>query len=349
MSISVIVGAQYGDEGKSKVARWWGEKYGVTHAIKIGGYTSKSVFINNEEQVFHMLPAASNFYNSTDYLFPRCSYVILDELWKECKERIVDQSKIHIDPFALVSRTKDSETMNAVDCPEIKENLLNIHDAIINLIASDMPYEILIEADGGYGLSAEVSLSDQIHRAPTMTAAGVAYLLDINPSDINDVALVSNVTVCQRQYRSPSQILDAEEVIDRMIMSEKDEMDTINSFSALSSKLKGMDIDLVRNAYISSNPDFFFINGIDRISPNSENPFQLTSDQLDFLNAIRNEYGLSVDYIGVGPNELARLKYEIQTEGELKSEVEGEKTDRKKSFMNKISEEANEKFSHNEE
>lgn len=335
MGISVIVGAQYGDEGKSKVARWFGEKYGVSHVVKIGGYTSKSTFLNNEEYVCHMLPAAANFYNSTIYLFPRCSYIILDDLWKECKDRIIGKDHILIDPYALVSVSKDDPIVCASEVKEIKDNITDIHDTLINLIASQYPYEILVEADGGYGLSTSASFSPQINRAPTMTASGIAYLLDINPSDIDDVLLVAEVTTRARRYQNSGNDLSEKDMVDRMLLSEKEGMLSNDSFTALSSELKGIDIDLIRNAYISANPDFFIVNGIDRISPDNEDSFSLTPEQHKFLHALRYDYGLHVDSVGVGPNELLHLKYRTK---------EDESGDNASDFVTKISEEAKDKF-----
>ena len=69
MSVTIIVGGQYGSEGKGKVAHWVGMNYGCDYAVKTGTNNHENAALNNPDFKFKMFSSAVNENNTTTYVF----------------------------------------------------------------------------------------------------------------------------------------------------------------------------------------------------------------------------------------------------------------------------------------
>ena len=60
MGVSIIVGGQFGSEGKGKVARWFSEQHQVSSVVRVGGINSGHTVIDAEGHavIFRILPTA---------------------------------------------------------------------------------------------------------------------------------------------------------------------------------------------------------------------------------------------------------------------------------------------------
>ena len=90
MSVSIIIGGQYGSEGKGKVAYKLAEKVNATAVVRVGGSNSgHTVYVNDKKYALRMLPTASLLQGVTAVL-PAGAYIDVEVLKQEialCKNQ----------------------------------------------------------------------------------------------------------------------------------------------------------------------------------------------------------------------------------------------------------------------
>ena len=108
MPVSIVIGGQFGSEGKGKVAAYFTNKYGAAASIRVGGPNSGHTVYNNLEQKFILkqLPTASVFNNCLS-IIAAGSYINLDILQREIKEVKINDSNLLIDPNAVIISEED--------------------------------------------------------------------------------------------------------------------------------------------------------------------------------------------------------------------------------------------------
>ena len=103
MPVTVVVGGQYGSEGKGKVAHYLAKEMNASVAIRCGGPNSGHTVIdtNGSPIIFQQLPTASVL---PDISIVLCagSYIDLDILRKEISIAMLDPGRLYIDPNAVI-------------------------------------------------------------------------------------------------------------------------------------------------------------------------------------------------------------------------------------------------------
>lgn len=315
MSFDIIVGAQSGNEGKSKFSRFYSTRWKhYDAAIKIGGYCSNTFYDERLERIItsRMIPAATNEENDMLYIFPRNSFVNIEMVKKEAKEREISLSNIIIDNYATVCDIGEYLYYRGYSFPAFnirQEHLDGMEITDTYALYSQMGgVDIIVEGQGGY------RLGRQLHDArpcdilmsavPTMTASGIASLLNIGPSDINDVILVSrieDVTIPVPTYKSTISdkiwldILKGEYCDE--LLEPADVFDRDKEY-----------IDAVSQAIYANSPDILVLNFLDLVdSKEGKNTEGFTSAQMDKIDWIEEELGVTIDFIGNGETRMSHL------------------------------------------
>jgi adenylosuccinate synthase len=107
--VDVIVGGQYGSEGKGHIASYLSREYSVL--VRVGGPNAgHKVFLKNGPYVHHQLPSGT-FRNPAAKLIIAPGAVINPEsLMKEVRECQVSQERLSIDPQAMIITSKDCKS-----------------------------------------------------------------------------------------------------------------------------------------------------------------------------------------------------------------------------------------------
>jgi adenylosuccinate synthase len=137
MSVSIVVGGQYGSEGKGKVAYFWAKRKKVTVAVRVGGSNSGHTIINElkEKCIFRILPTASIIYGIISVI-PSGAYIDINVLKHEIEK--YDIKNIIIDPFAVIITEKNRNNENNSKLSEkIGSTQSGTGNAIISRIARD--------------------------------------------------------------------------------------------------------------------------------------------------------------------------------------------------------------------
>ena len=86
MGISVVVGGQFGSEGKGKVSRFFAKQYGATSVVRVGGINSGHTVIDSSGNavIFRTLPTAA--IDKTAYcILPAGSYLDIELICRKLR------------------------------------------------------------------------------------------------------------------------------------------------------------------------------------------------------------------------------------------------------------------------
>ena len=117
MPVTVVVGGQFGSEGKGKVAHYLARDMNARVVVRCGGPNSGHTVIDEKgnERIFQQLPTASILPN---VMLAICagSYIDLDILFREIRKTELDPERLIIDPDAVIitEKLKDREAQSGL-------------------------------------------------------------------------------------------------------------------------------------------------------------------------------------------------------------------------------------------
>src|SRR5437868_14616781 len=111
MPVTVIVGGQYGSEGKGKVAHWFARERRASVAVRTGGPNAGHTVTAEADQplVLRQLPTAAILPDITCVLGAG-SYIDPELLLAEISRTELDDNCLLIDPNATVIADEDKKT-----------------------------------------------------------------------------------------------------------------------------------------------------------------------------------------------------------------------------------------------
>lgn len=305
MFVDIVVGATWGEEGKSKFARYYSDeivKYdGV---LKIGGYCTNNFLDWRMKKMMHtnQLPAATGLKDELFFIFPQGSFIDLKGLADEIQIREIPCNRIVIDPYAFIV---DPETQQLTYAKNVSDQipqyiLVNVNK-LLTRFQTDARF--LVEGCGGYGLAKEIRQSNpdfvlNPFLMPSMTASGIAYMLNIAPTEVDDVILVSRIEdFVKVMERKPS--------FKDLLISENPEQCTFKKVK--SPYTTPFNMELVREAICVNDPSIFVLNHLDLVEDGREDNPEFTNRQYDVIEWIEEQLNISIDYVGYGQKSIGVL------------------------------------------
>ena len=116
MPVTVIVGGQFGSEGKGKVAFYWAQNNQATVAVRVGGSNSGHTVIDSSgnPQIFQHLPTAA-LLPHIYCVIPAGSYLTPEILLNEIERANLPPDRLFIDPNAvIITETEKNEEKNSL-------------------------------------------------------------------------------------------------------------------------------------------------------------------------------------------------------------------------------------------
>ena len=336
MPVTVVVGGQFGSEGKGKVAKYLAETMGASVAVRCGGPNSGHTVIDNHGNpiIFKHLPTASIL---SDIICVLCAgtYIDLDILREEIKIAGLDASRLFIDPNAVIitpeikareqaSGLKDaigstasgtgeaviqrirrsSDTVLARDISELQPYLHNVRGFLRKEL--DEKKRVIIEGTQGYGLSLLHSPFYPKATSRDTSAAGFVSEVGLSPLDVDDVVMTIRsfpIRVAGDSGPLPNEIC-WEKVTEMSGCSGK-----IEEFTSVTKKLRRVglfDDQIVKEAITANNPTRIVLNHLDYIDSSKEND-PLSEISTVFVNDIIKKIGRKIDLVGLGRNHLRKF------------------------------------------
>lgn len=333
MPVSVVVGGQFGSEGKGKVAKHFAESQNATVAVRCGGPNSGHTVISNDNApiIFKHLPTASILPDIISVLGAG-SYIDLEILFAEIQIAGIKDNLL-IDPNAVIitdshyenekndSLIKDIASTGsgtgAAVVDRIKRKTSTVFAKDIDLLkpfVKDVKTflrerlkrkeRIIIEGTQGYGLSLLHSDFYPYVTSRDTTAAGFISEVGVSPLDVDDVILT--IRAFPIRVAGTSGPLHNEICWDT-ITNESGSEQKLCEFTSVTKRIRRVarfDADIVKKAIITNAPTKIVLNHLDYID-SRVHCFKNSNDRITaFISMVEKSIDERVSHVGFSPKNI---------------------------------------------
>lgn len=332
MSVSIVIGGQFGSEGKGKVARWFAGRYHASAVVRVGGINSGHTVIDDNGQpvIFRILPTAALDREATCVL-PAGSYLDVDLLFQEIKMAGISPAKVKIHPHAVIITNREIEIERRLSLSERIGSTGTGTGAAVGLRAMRDPgitlakdvgelsgflcdteqflrkellqgHEVLIEGTQGFGLS---NLYSPYYPKATSRDTGAAAFLSeagLSPFDVGHIIMV--IRSYPIRVSGDSGVLPNEITWDD-VTAASGRQAMIQEYTSVTKKKRRVgkfDPDIVRRSIAVNRPDQIVLNHMDYIPGE---PGKLGPDRVEFLKNTQEAINQRINYVGLGPDEIS--------------------------------------------
>lgn len=344
MSVSIVIGGQYGSEGKGKVAYYWAKRMKAKVAVRVGGSNSGHTIYDEKGNLyaFRMLPTACML-DEVISILPAGAYIDVPVLLKEIQLTKVTQEKLKIDPNAVIikdeykreeqsmclrktigstlsgtgvaviersRRCMDNPVVMAKDIEELKPYLADTKDYMRQSI--DGGAHIVIEGTQGYGLSNYHAKDYPYATSRDTTAAFFLAESGISPLDVEHIIM----TVRAFPIRVSGNSGPLENEIDWMTVSKesgsKEYFEEKTTVTQKTRRVARFDSKIVKEAIIANKPDIIVLNHLDYLDYSNKESMQLTDLQKSFVKDVETKIGRKIDYYGNGEMSMISASIDMR-------------------------------------
>lgn len=220
MPITVVVGGQYGSEGKGKVAHWLARKQKAQYAVRVGGPNSGHTVVSDHCQtILRHLPTPV-LHDDVVGAIPSGAYLDVSILLAEIEEVGLSNDRLLIDPYAVVIDdamraaernaglldriastgqgvgsavvTRTMRTSSITFAGELKCLRPFICDDLDRVLSDALARQerVILEGTQGFGLSILHGRHYPYATSRDTTAAGTLSEASLSPRDVDCVSLV---------------------------------------------------------------------------------------------------------------------------------------------------------------
>lgn len=333
MAISIIVGGQYGSEGKGKVAQHFARVRQAAAVVRVGGTNSGHTSLGGDTQreVLRQLPTAAL---EPDVLcvLAAGSYIDVDLLLEEVARVNLPADRLIIDPNAMIITEQDrvteqrnglgdrigstcsgtgaavsrriarrSEQDLAVGQSVLRPYLRSTRKLMRELVADGE--RLIIEGTQGFGLSLLHTPHFPKATSRDTTAAGALAETGLSPLDVDEVILV--LRAFPIRVAGDSGPFGAPEIDWETVAQEGGHSAPLEERTSVTKRVRRVarfDPELVRQALAANNPSRIVLNHIDHVDATARD--HLTTRAEKFVDGISESIGRQIDYVGLGPDVL---------------------------------------------
>ncbi|UYN84743.1 MAG: adenylosuccinate synthetase [Microcella sp.] len=329
MPVSIIVGAQYGSEGKGKVAFAWARNTGARVAVRVGGPNSgHTVVQGGVPTVLRQLPTPSLLEGRLSILTPG-SYINVDVLLNEIGLVGANPSNLVIDPRAVIVTQdhiatersqhlgerigstcsgvgaavaervrRQGKTLRARDTPALQPFLGDTLPLLRGLANRE---RVVVEGTQGFGLSLLHGLEGDYATSRDTTAAGFLSEVGLSPLDVDEVVLVARAFPIRVAGNSGtlSHEIDWSDVGARAGREVTAERTTVTNRVR---RVGEFDSSLVKRAIDANRPSHIVLNHLDYVA-DMQSVDGIAAARA-FLSNAEREIGQTIDYVGIDRESL---------------------------------------------
>ncbi len=325
MPVTVIIGGQYGSEGKGKVSYYLAQKMQATTVVRVGGSNSGHTVINEkgESIVLRQLPTSSILKRISNIL-PAGSYINLKLLLKEIEMTRVSANRLLIDPNAMIISDEDiqsekdgslgynigstnSGTGEAVKRRISRNNvqLAGKTPILYDYIRETVPYmrkqldvgnRIIIEGTQGFGLSLLHSSYYPFVTSRDTSAAGFISEAGLSPLDVDDIVMVLRTfPIRVGGYSGPLPFEVNWDIVSSELGKE------IIEYTSVTKKIRRVGYfhpEVIRKTILTNRPTTIVLNHVDYISK------KVSEKTFEFINNVESLLSVKINYFGIDKSTL---------------------------------------------
>ena len=337
MPVTVVVGGQYGSEGKGKVAQYLAAELDAAAVVRVGGSNSGHTGFSGdgERHVLRQLPTAALLPDVTCVIGPG-SYIDVNVLLRELDATGLDAERLLIDDKAMVITADDREkearggqaatigsTASGTGASVARRVNRQLGDPTVRDVEALGPYladtapilrkmlaadhRVIVEGTQGFGLSVLHSPHYPYATSRDTSAAGAVAEAGLSPRDVDDVVLVLRtfpIRVGGNSGPLPN------EISWETVASESGTASPLAEFTSVTGRLRRVarfDPDIVRRAIGVNLPSAIVLNHIDHVDAQCGVLGTLSDRARLFIRETSHAIGMPIDLVGVGPTAMVSL------------------------------------------
>jgi adenylosuccinate synthase len=339
MSLWVVVGGQFGGEGKGKISAFIAREEGIDICIRCGGPNSGHSFVSDDGRTVLLRQLPTGYIRpQTRLLIPAGALVDLEVLKHELDMLGLDRMRVGVDRNAMIIEDSDKEREGALLLRErLSSTLCGVGSAVARralrgadvrtaaIAAKEVPWlaglitdvseeanlaldrgrKVLVEGTQGFGLSLYHSESYPKATSRDTTAAGFLSEVGLSPRLVTEIVLVFRTFPIRVAGEQAGPLKD--EITWEILQRESGYPCPIEEMTTVTKKVRRVgrfDWNLASQAVRSNRPTKLAINGLDYLNYEDLGLAlrdQLSSRSIRFLAEIEHHYSLPASYCGVGP------------------------------------------------
>ncbi|NKN05134.1 adenylosuccinate synthetase [Rhizobium laguerreae] len=338
MPVSIVVGGQFGSEGKGKVALEIARRAkGPVTVIRVGGPNSGHTGYDRsgKKWALRQMPA-SCIDKNVDVVFPAGSYIDVEVLLSEIEELQYPRERVFISPYARiilpehknwereagltraigstgsgvggavmasVAREASNFPLPSLDA----EHFAPLHQFVTDVASSmrsqlDKGVRVVIEGTQGFGLSLLEGGYWPKATSRSTTAAAALAEAGLSPLDVDDVTMV--IRSYPIRVAGESGPLVGETTWEEI--GSKTGKSDVREYTTVTQKLRRVghfDHSLVSRAIAANSPTRLVMNHLDYIGA-KEDLHDTRSEVGIFLKEVQISLGRSIDWFGFSPYDV---------------------------------------------
>ena len=346
MSLWVVVGGQYGSEGKGKVSAFITKQEDIDICVRCGGPNSGHSFVDQYGKTIVLRQLPTGFVNPrTRLLIPAGALIDPWVLEQEINFLGLPPGRIGIDRKCFIIEEKDREreqtlglrerlssTLCGVGAAQSRRVLRGEDARLAKDVSQEYPWmsayftdvsdevnttldqekKVLIEGTQGFGLSLYHSDHYPKTTSRDTTAAGFLSEVGVSPRLVTEIVVVFRTFPIRVSGDQAGPL--SEEITWEEIQKESGYPYPIEERTSVTNKVRRVarfDWDLARHAVRNNRPTRIALNGLDYLS--FENFAARTIHGISgtaraFIEKLEEESATAIEYLGVGPSVLQVLE-----------------------------------------
>jgi adenylosuccinate synthase len=332
MPVTIVVGGQYGSEGKGKIAALVGASLRNPWHVRCGGPNSgHSVTVGGKNIVLRQVPSSTVPENGTFCLAAGCA-IDAEILLRELDTLGIDRERIVVDPRAVIVTSADREIETA-QLGNIGSTCSGTGAAMIRrmsrssecLLAKDSDVlrqrcrvetvapllhqylsedgNVVVEGSQGFGLSLLHGPDYPFATSRDTTAAGFAMEVGLSPRAIDKIVMV--VRTFPIRVGGPSGPFPGE-ITWEEVARTSGAPEVIREYTSVTQRLRRVarfDLRAVQVACAYNRPTSLAVMGIDRLDYRNSGAGELrdlTTEARLFLRNLETATGVPIEFVGTG-------------------------------------------------
>jgi adenylosuccinate synthase len=339
MSLWVVVGGQFGSEGKGKVSAVITKDNNIDICIRCGGPNSGHSFVNDRGETVVLRQLPTGFVNPrTRLLIPAGALIDPRVLKHEIEFLSLPPERIGIDRKSFIIEERDREQEQGLglsdrisstlcgvgaaqarrvlrgsdsklakdvvtECPWIAQYLTDVSDEVNSGL--DLNKSVLIEGTQGFGLS--LYHSDFYPQTTSRDTSAASFLSEVgvSPLRVTDIVVVFRTFPIRVSGKQAGPLKN--EIAWEQLQRESGYPHAIEEHTTVTKKVRRVgrfDWDLSRRAIEINRPTRLAINGLDLLSYRNREVADidsLTRDAKSFIERLQGQSGNRMLYLGTGP------------------------------------------------
>lgn len=334
MPITIVVGGQFGSEGKGKIAHWLANKQNARIAVRVGGANSgHTAYSEADKYILRQLPTPV-LHHGTIAVIAAGAYINLEVLLAEMSELGLDSSRVWIHPEAVMvddSMCREEIRLRlverigstgqgvgaAVAARALRDpRIVFARDvpALSSCIRADLPYlldralrsgaRILLEGTQGFGLSLLHGQHYPFCTSRDTTAAGVLSEAGLSPLDVDCVVLVIRAFPIRVAGNSGPLL---RETSWKSVTQEAGGKLDICEHTTVTQRVRRVarfHPDIVLRAVEVNHPTHVCLNHADYWDSSAYESLAVSRFIADQVHHVERKIGCHVDLLGTGPSVL---------------------------------------------